>query len=42
MSATTREFEYDAAGNITLEKQGGATHMKPHYDDTNRMDSVSP
>ena len=39
MSATTREFEYDAAGNITL---GGATHMKPHYDDTNRMDSVSP
>ena len=42
MSATTREFEYDAAGNITLEKQDGARHMKPHYDDTNRMDSVSP
>jgi hypothetical protein len=39
---TTREFDYDDVGNITEEKRGGAVHMTPHYDATNRMDSVSP
>ena len=38
----TREFEYDAAGNLEEEKRDGTTYMTPHHDDTGRMDSVSP
>jgi YD repeat-containing protein len=38
---TTREFVYDAAGNLVEEKRADGTYMKPVYDDTNRMESVS-
>ena len=40
-SDTTRKFEYDDAGNLTGEKRAGAAYMKPVYDATNRMESVS-
>ena len=39
---TDREFTYDAAGNLTEEKRDGNIHMRPQYDDTNRMERVDP
>lgn len=37
----TRAYQYDAAGNITEEHRVDNTKMKPVYDATNRMKSVS-
>ena len=34
-------YTYDAAGNLIEEKRADGTYMKPVYDDTNRMESVS-
>lgn len=38
----TRAYQHDANGNTTEEHRVDNTKMKPHYDATNRMDSVSP
>ena len=38
---STREFNYDAAGNLIEEKRADGTYMKLRYDETNRMESVS-
>ncbi len=39
---TSRSFLYDSAGNLTDETREDGSHMKPAYDVTNRMESVSP
>ena len=37
-----RSFIYDDNGNLIDETRADGSHMKPHYDATNRMDSVTP
>ena len=37
-----RRFVYDSAGNLVDETRADGGHMRPHYDNTNRMDSVTP
>lgn len=37
-----RSFLYDLNGNLIDETRADGGHRKPHYDDTNRMDSVTP
>ncbi len=37
-----RKFLYDTVGNLVDETRADGMHMKPQYDNTNRMDSVTP